>query len=194
MQGKFNQDQDAFNALQQGDDTGLDFFFNLYYPPLVLFSTSITNNNQASQEIASESFVKLWRGKGSLTDSRGIRFFLYRIVRNASIDYLREQRRIKKHSNHLEYISESIEYPVLNKLIETETYHHLYRLLADLPPRSRQIFQMFYFEDKAIKEIALELGVSVNTVKTQKLRAIKLLREKQSSFILRCILVVLLFF
>ena len=194
LREKFYQEQEAFTALQKGNERGLDFFFNRYYTPLIFFSTSITNNKSASQEIASEAFVKLWRNKETLTEYKDVKYLLYRIVRNASIDYLREQKRVRQHSNGLRYISESLEHPVLAKLIETETNHHLYLLLANLPPRCRQIFQMFYFQDKGIKEIAQELGVSVNTVKTQKQRAMQMLREKQASLTLQIFLLIFLFF
>lgn len=181
MQEKLYKEQEAFLALQNGEERGLDFFLNHYYSPLVYFSLSFTNNKYASQEIVSDTFIKLWNNRATITEYQKIKFLLYRIVRNASINYLRDEKSRKQRTESLSSLQNNSESTVLEKLVETETYHQLYSLLSHLPPRCRQIFQMFYFQDKAIKEIAQELGISVNTVKTQKQRAIQMLRENQGS-------------
>ena len=171
-------------ALASGDERGLDFFFNRYYSPLLVYSNSITNNHSVAQEIASDAFVKLWRKKQTIEEWRKVKFLLYRIVYNASIDHTRQQKILKRNTKDLLQVSGQSEKAVLDKLIEVETYNRLYLLLQNLPPRSRQIFQMFYFQKKAIKEIAQELGISVNTVKTQKLRAIQMLKDYRGSLYL----------
>jgi len=55
------------------------------------------------------------------------------------------------------------------------------------------IFEMFYFKKKAIKGIAKELSISVNTVKSQKLRALQLLKEYSAEqnllFLVACLLI-----
>jgi RNA polymerase sigma-70 factor (ECF subfamily) len=181
LQEKQYQEQEAFLALQKGEERGLDFFFNLYYSQLVYFSLSYTNNKCVSQEIVSDTFIKLWKKQAEITECQKIKFLLYRIVRNASINYLRDENSRKQRSAFLSSEQNNSEGSVLEKLIETETYNHLCSLLSHLPPRCRKIFQMFYFQDKAIKEIAQELGISVNTVKTQKQRALQMLRENQGS-------------
>lgn len=170
-------EEEAYIALYQGDEQGLNFFFNRYYSPLVFYSTSITGQHETGKEVAAAAFMKLWSKKGEIEEWRKVRFLLYKIVHNASVDFLRENKRSKRHIADLRLISNSLERSTMDALIETETYGRLYHLLQKLPPRSRQIFQMFYFQKKAIKEIAAELNISVNTVKTQKLRAIQFLKE-----------------
>lgn len=185
MQEQLYQEQKAFNTLKKGEEKGLDFFFNRYYSPLVIYATTLTNNSQIPKEIVSEAFVKLWNNRTSIEEWRKVKFWLYRIVYNASIDYLREQQTQKKQFKDYTLLATTSERAILDTLIETETYHKLYSLLNILPPRARQIFQLFYFQNKTIKQIAAQLGVSVNTVKTQKLRAINTLKEyKDSLYIL----------
>lgn len=156
----------------------------------MFFSLSIINNQPASQEIVSDAFLKLWQNRETVEEWKKVKHLLYRIVRNASIDYLRNQKRQTKNLEDFKR-NDSIEQSVLNKMIESETNHRLYQLLSTLPPRGRQIFQMFYFQEKSIKEIASELNISVNTVKTQKQRALQILRNNKSSFYV--IIILLLF-
>ena len=185
-----NTEEEAFNALKGGNERGLETFFRCLYSPLALYSTSITGNAELSKEIASEAFAKLWNNRKVITEWQRVKPLLYRMVYNASIDYLREQRTLAKRFHSFVLLNEETERTVFDKLVEAETYHRLHTLLEKLPPRSRQIFRMFYFQKKAIKEIATELGVSVNTVKTQKLRALQFLKEHQSAlcfFIVYCL-------
>ena len=169
----------AFAAFQAGNEKGLSPFFDRYYSLLTLYAKSLTGNTEIAKEIASEAFVKLWNARESITEPRNIKPFLYRVVYNASVDYLREQQTKAKRKQAYEQLLETSERAVVDKMIEAETYNRLYSLLQNLTPRSRQIFQLFYFERKAIKEIAQELGISVNTVKTHKLQALQTLKQKQ---------------
>jgi len=82
---KFTEEE-AFIALLQGNEKGLDFFFNRYYSPLIFYSLSFTNNHSVAQEVASEAFVKLWKTKETINEWRKVKFLLYRIVHNISID------------------------------------------------------------------------------------------------------------
>jgi RNA polymerase sigma-70 factor (family 1) len=170
-------EQEAFEALQKNKEKGLDYFFNRYYTPLVLFSTSLTHNHAVSEEIASEAFLKMWNNRKVISESGKIKFLLFKIVHNASIDYLRANKSRKQNILGLSYLQEISDRSILDKLVEIETHQHLCKMISILPPRCRQIFQLFYYQDMPIKEIAHELGISINTVKTQKQRAIQLLRE-----------------
>jgi RNA polymerase sigma-70 factor (family 1) len=188
---KLLTEEEALTALSLGSEQGLVFFFNRYYPSLALYSSSLTNNSEVSKEIVSEAFLKLWNNRQSTTEWQKIKPLLYRMVYNASVDYIREQKVKNKRVTDFQLVSATSERAVLDKLIETETYHRLYELLQRLSPRAQQIFRMFYFQKKGIKEISLELGISVNTVKTQKLRALQTLRAHQSTlyfFIAYCLI------
>jgi len=177
LQQKPFTEEDAYIALARGDEPGLDFFFNLYYSPLIFYSTSLTNHKEVAKEIAAEAFVKLWAKRETIEEWRKVRFLLYKIVHDASIDSVREEAKAKKQIANLRIVTNTSEGSSLDSLIEAETYNRLYQLLQHLSPRTRQIFRMFYFQKKAIKEIATELNISVNTVKTQKLRAIQALKQ-----------------
>jgi RNA polymerase sigma-70 factor (ECF subfamily) len=192
LQKKLYQEQDAFNALIAGEEGGFDYYFNHYYSPLVFYCTKLTNNRESAKDIVVEAFIKLWKNKESITEYCKVKPLLYRTVYNASIDYLRKQKTREQAISILSSDGQFIQGNILEKLIETETYQHLYSLLSTLPFKCRQIFQMFYFQDKPIKEIAEELGISVNTVKSQKQRAIQLLKERQAliSFVTTFLLII----
>lgn len=177
MPAKIIYIEDAFVALLNSDERGLAYCFNQFYSPLFYFSHSITQNETASEDIISESFIKLWDNRNSLKQKSHVKHFLYLIVRNSSIDYLREKKKDQQRENTLIQLMPLSEKHILEKLIEAETYNEMYRMYARLPKKCRMVFEMFYIQKKAVKEIANELSISVNTVKSQKQRALQLLKE-----------------
>lgn len=177
MSGKILQIEDAFIALKSGDEKGLTFYFNHFFTRLLYYSQSITGSETASQDIVSDSFLKLWEHRRSLKEQSHIKYYLYHVVRNSSINYLREKKKVRQRDNALIQIMPLSEKHILEKLIEAETYHQFYITYTRLPKKCKIIFEMFYLENKPVKDIAKTLSISVNTVKSQKLRALQLLKQ-----------------
>jgi len=62
-------------------------------------------------------------------------------------------------------------------LTETEIIQQLYEEIEQLPTQCRRIFKMSYLEGRKNEDIAATLQISYNTVRAQKLRALKLIRS-----------------
>lgn len=156
----------------------------MYYLPLRYFCESITRSETASEDIVSESFIKLWQMPEKPQDTAKVKPLLYKMVRNGAIDYLRQQQSFQTRNENIRIISSISERSITDKMIEAETYHQLHLLINSLPVKCRQVFQLFYFADMSIKEIAEELNISVNTVKSHKQKAIQLIKNQWTSVFL----------
>ncbi len=64
----------------------------------------------------------------------------------------------------------------MERMIEAEVLGEVYKALQKLPEGCRKVINLSYFEGLSNQEVADRLNVSINTVKTQKLRALKMLR------------------
>ena len=84
---------------------------------------------------------------------------------------------MEKHSARL---TEFIEYLQQTEYSEEEIeeIEHVKLILNKLSPRSRSIFLMSCVEEKTYKQIAAELNISVNTVKTHISNAYRIIKEK----------------
>ncbi len=70
------------------------------------------------------------------------------------------------------------DYDILDNLINAELIGTLHRELNELPEGCQRICRLIYIDGLKYDEVAQELNVSVNTVKTQRMRAINLLKRK----------------
>jgi RNA polymerase sigma factor (sigma-70 family) len=177
LRAHFHTPHDAYLALLAGDEKALEYFFNLYYSKMVYYSFSIVENWQTGEEIASESFLKLWNKKEKLTEWQMVYPLLYHIVHNTSVDWLRKEKAMAKKKKQWMHQSLSYEPAHLEKIIETNTYASLHRLLQLLPPKKALVMKMAILENKSNEEIAKQLGLSVYTIRNQKAAAVELLKK-----------------
>jgi len=174
------------------DSLSFESVFKKSYGSLVYFSFKLVGEKQEAEDIVQDAFVNYWnRRKEVVQEMAVIKSFLYTIVRNASLNVLKHQkvvREFQKQSPSDPWDEKSIE----NEIIRSEVLSEIYRVIESLPAGCRQITQMSYLDGKKNQEIAEELGVSVNTVKTQKQRALQLMRQKLTTEIFSFFLLLIL--
>ena len=64
-----------------------------------------------------------------------------------------------------------------DSLLSAERLAYLHAAIAALPDKMRVIVQQVYFDDRSVKEIAVELGITHSAVSQQRAEAIRLLRD-----------------
>ena len=62
--------------------------------------------------------------------------------------------------------------------IETEVFEEIFQAIEELPTECGRIFKMSYIEGKSIKSIMETLNIAESTIKTQRQRAKKILKDK----------------
>jgi RNA polymerase sigma-70 factor (family 1) len=151
------------------------------YTGLVFFSNKMVGDKQEAEDIVQNAFVSYWNSKETLGSEPGVvKSFLYTTVRNACMDLLRHRMVVQK------FRAQLADDPAEENFVETEIIHaevlsEIFNAIGLLPPGCRQVLEMSYLGGKSNQEISNDLGVSINTVKTQKQRALQLLRLKLSS-------------
>ena len=146
---------------------GLAFkeIFKLYYHPLCMYA----------YRYVQDAFLNLWERRREFHALNAIRSFLYLSVRNACLNWLKHLAvRQRNEMDFASFLQEELE----DDCILEDTIHaRLYVAIEELPDRAREIVLMS-LKGASNPEIALNLGISLNTVKTVKLRAYRVLREK----------------
>lgn len=169
---------DYIRSFQNGEEKGFNFFFREYYAALSYYSFQVIKDKPDAEEIASESLMKLWERRANLDNLSAIRSFLYTTTRNASLNYIRSRTRAEHRHQEAGYLADKNEKDAFERMAETETYKEIFIALNTLPPQCRKIFSMLFIEGKEYKQIADELNLSVDTIRSQKARAIMLIRQR----------------
>lgn len=132
-----------------------------------------------------ESFVNLWERRKDFVALLPVRVFLYQTARNKCMDLLKHEQVIHKHEASL--VQEFSEDFLDEKMIEEEMLGEIYRAIDELPSECGRVFRLG-LEGLSNQEIADTLSISVNTVKTQKQRAMTVLKKRFSTGMLLVLL------
>ncbi len=136
-----------------------------------LYAAKIIHDQGAIEEIVSDCFIKIWEKRQKLQIHKSVKHYLFLMLRNAIIDYLR------KLENEKELSFDIPDFPDETYFDEQQSFAQLHQSISKLPEQRRLILEMIAFDNLSYKETAEKLGISVNTVKTQMGRAYKFLKE-----------------
>lgn len=149
--------------------------FEEYYHPLYGFSKKFISDKDVCKDIVQDAFVGLWDRRKELLSSDTIKSYLYKTVRNLCLNYLR--REDMKNKNEANLIALSSDWYFEDSLLKEEVHSQIYEEIKNLPPRSRDVI-ILAMNGASNEDIATQLSVSINTVKTHKQRGYSVLRER----------------
>ncbi|RKO70692.1 sigma-70 family RNA polymerase sigma factor [Sphingobacterium puteale] len=151
--------------------------FEQNYYGLVELSCRLVGSNETGEDIVQDVFVKLLDKDTVLPkDSQAAKSYIYAMVKNASLSHLRKVKVIHKY-RQVNPATEISDEDLLENIIYAEAINQLYASIRNLPEASQNIFKMAYIEEKSNLEVAESYGISINTVKTQKRRAMATLKK-----------------
>lgn len=167
--------------IKMGNVNAFKQFFESFYPSLCLFANKYLKNSDESRDIVQDAFVSIWNIRKDVHSINSAKGYLFKYVRNRSLNYLRDQKQRK--SLNFEQLNSEIFFR--DNMIEEETYRIISEAVGHLPPQGQRVIELSLDGFKN-QEIAEQLNVTINTVKTIKLRAFKSMREelKENVFVL----------
>jgi RNA polymerase sigma-70 factor (family 1) len=174
-----SSDQQCLNALALGSEAAFDALFTRYYAGLLRYAkTVLPYPTDAAQDVTADVFCSLWTNRAQLVVQNSLAGYLYAAVKHRSFDKLRQQRRAAEEvEDNLPQTQPEATYLQPDQLLAYEELNkHLLHLIAQLPERTRQVFQLHRDGGLTYDAIAALLDISVNSVKTHMFRALKFLK------------------
>ena len=151
--------------------------FRTYYNLLCNYAFTFTKDEDASEDLVQDLFIKIWEQRRGLLKEASIRYYLFTAVRNNCITWLRREKQSATiQLTGYETISTTTDYP--GELMDEEKDEKilLEQAIAQLPPKCKEIFLLSRFGKLSYKEIATNLDISPKTVENQLGKALKMLR------------------
>lgn len=160
--------------LHNGDEETFRAVFKQYHTRLCYFAGRLLPAGESPEDVVQEAFVKLWQKRLHFHHLNSVKAFLYITVKNSCLNLCKHNKVVRKYSDlpHEETAGQAI----ADYILESEVLENVYRALEKLPKGCRQVLQLSYFQNLRNKDIAEKLQISINTVKTQKKRALHMLR------------------
>lgn len=182
---RFNNysDKALIHMALKGERMSYKFMLEKYYPFVQSTVRRFIKNDQDTEEIVQDVFVKVFKKLPSFNHSSKFTTWVYTIAKRTSLNYLENHKRKLKLRRELDTtLVPSNQLKVLPIAYRNMDTTHVKKMIESLPPRYNKVLTMFYLEDHDIDYIANKTGLTPNTVKTRLFRARKKLREKLGTF------------
>jgi RNA polymerase sigma-70 factor (ECF subfamily) len=183
-----NTDKSLIEAHCKGDANAFGEIVRRYGDSVLGYLIRMTGNREQAEDIFQETFKRVHQKSHTL---RGNEFksWLFKIATNAALDGLRKKIRVNSREKTLNFTDcdgeKNTEAIVIDnsrnpsdELEKAEQIEQVRSAVVSLPDRQRATLVLAYYQQLSYREVALALGCSVGTVKTQMYRALRTLAQK----------------
>ncbi len=159
----------------QGNKRAFDEIYAAYSGAMYSVCLRYTKNADEAADILQDAFIKIYEKRQLYNPEYAIGAWIKRIVINEAINHFRVNKRFQlvEDDQFFEQADEPFEVKEEGNLREVLT-----QVLRDLPDGYRTVFNLYVFDNLKHQEIADYLGVSVNTSKTQLVKARRMIIRK----------------
>ena len=183
------QEAAVIQADLDGDINAYEHLVKEYEKNVYNLALRMVGNSEDAADMSQEAFIKAYNSLTSFRGDSKFSVWLYRIVSNVCLDYLRSRGRRQTVSLSAENDDgEDVEIDIADETQSPErlldkrlTRDAVRRGLAALPPEHRQILLLREIQGLSYDEIADALGIEAGTVKSRIFRA----RKKLCAFLIK---------
>lgn len=148
-----------------------------FYAALCAYAASLTGEPDQAHDIVQDSMIGIWRSGRQFDTFRELTLYLYKSVYNNALSHIRSQNTHNRILRSLPADDNARRDEEYAFAVREELIRQLYVYIDNLPEERRKIV-ILTLQGASGPEIAEKLGITINTVKTQKKRIFKYLREK----------------
>ncbi|WP_321345798.1 RNA polymerase sigma-70 factor [uncultured Draconibacterium sp.] len=171
--------------LKKGDPSTFKDVFRVLYPRLKGYCKLFVPDDNKVEDLIQETFITLWEKRNSIKTDRSIESYLFVILRNNCLNFLRNEKLEKTtFSVNLEEVSE-LQYLYQidflgkeEKSLEEQLVESFQQVVNELPDKMKLVFTQCKIEGRKQKEVAEEMGISVKMVEKHIAKAKEQIKNK----------------
>lgn len=153
-----------------------------FYPELCLYAAKFIGDVNTSKDIVQDVLTQFWAENDKLLNKNLIKPYLYKAVRNRTLNYIKREKRksgleeiLNPANGDFDFADDS---DTISHISLKQLQVDLEEAVNELPEQRQIIFRMSRFQQMKHKEIATELNISPKTVETQIYRSLIFLQDK----------------
>ncbi|MFS4454933.1 RNA polymerase sigma-70 factor [Maribacter sp. 2304DJ31-5] len=167
-------DKELLLLMGNGRMDAFEQIYARYAGDMLLYAINVLGKKEICEDLIQNIFLNLWLKRNTIVITN-LSGYLFKAVKYQIFNHLRNQKISFENLKRLDIIdismniSKSMEYDELEKAVKN--------CVTQLPKRCRQIFVLSRYQYKTNKEIAEELGISIQAVKNQISKALSTIRH-----------------
>lgn len=168
--------QEAYTALVDKYSTRLTIYISEFLSG-ARANDSLVEQAEEPKDICQEAFHRAFLKINDYNPQYEFSTWLFNIAKNVAIDYMRKRKipasgkEIQESGNETHTIGGSVNNSPEDEMIVAQEYQRLIELIERLDDKYREVAQLRFINEYAYDEIAKELDLQLNTVRTRIKRA-----------------------
>lgn len=161
---EFNE-LEAIHGMINGDISSFNMLYNHYHRKVHANILKLIKCPHTSAEILQDVFVALWQNRHKISTDKSVGGWLFVVSYNKSLNKLKNN--LKGSISYLEELNKEFV-----EETETKEFEAQYQVQLDvldeavnyLSPRKKEVFKLYRFEGRSKEEVALKMGISLQSV------------------------------
>ena len=169
-----NDDSLLITKAQNGNEGAFNFLMTKYYPRVYASLFSFTKSKEDSEDIAQQTFVKVWQQIKTFRGESEFFTWVYRIAINLAKNYVSsagyKKQKISSSIEHFEIDVSSFE-DLESIVIHEQSIKEINNFIITMPESLKTAFTMREVEGKSYEEISDITNTPIGTVRSRIYRA-----------------------
>jgi len=177
MENRYYDDLALVEGLKRGKRDAVNQLCIRLFNKLAFAAFQKTGDQQASQDIATDTFITCCPHFRKLQNMQEVENYLFKSVHYACIDFL--SKRYGKSEPHIVF-GENADEPeevIMQNILRSEKMKTIYEKVGMLPDKQKKVILMHYWDDMTHEEIAAIMGIGQNQVRNLKHRGQQFLKK-----------------
>ena len=166
-------EKELIAACKRQDRKAQKLLFDRYSPTMLGVCRRYVKKLEEAEDVMVEGFFKVLTKIGMYSGDGSFEGWIRRIMINESLMHLRKAN----HFRFTEEINPNLDLPEHPAVVEEMAAQEIINLMDELPAGYRTVFNLYVVEGYKHREIAEELGISINTSKSQLILAKKRMKQ-----------------
>ncbi len=171
------------DKLKAGDTQAFKEFFFDNYNDVLSFIFRMTFDKEASLDLTQETFLNFYRALDKLNPSISPNYYLFRIAKNLTINYLNRKEQLYYYDTDDEDSHKELYSNPEDEYSASFFEDDIKKAIQSLPNRCRAVFILSRYHNLSYQEISESLQISLQTVKNQINKAIAILRKRLAEYL-----------
>jgi len=180
MQSKLT-DIELIQRTLKGEQQAYALLVKTYQRYVFTLALRFTKNREDAEEVAQDSFIKVYKALSSFKQESKFSTWLYTVVYTTAMTSLRKRDKatvaLDDDDNFIQVADAASTWDT-NTAENRSRSFYLSRAITQLPADDATVLTLFYHAEQSLEEIALIMGIETNGVKIKLFRARRRLKEQ----------------
>jgi RNA polymerase sigma-70 factor (ECF subfamily) len=159
-----NNEKELLLRVAGGDEIAFRTLYDMYHQLLATYIFRLTKSMTETEEIVHDVFLKIWMARESLAEIKNAKAYLFVVSRNHALNSI--NRRVREMLQKNQWIQDSNSINATNDHEDDSLHTLIDKAIDQLPPQQKKVFLLSRHEKLTYHEIASNMDISRETVKT----------------------------